>query len=102
MIAASRIGWSMSGAAAAVATVISMVLIYKHLQYYYKVGWRRSGQPSRTTPGSPPAQPNQQRYIIRICLMVPIYAIISWLSYFYYRQSIYYEVLRDCYEAFVL
>ncbi|RKP10399.1 organic solute transporter Ostalpha-domain-containing protein, partial [Thamnocephalis sphaerospora] len=79
---ASTIGWIMSGAAAAVATCISMVLVYKHAQYYYK--------------------PNQQRYIIRICMMVPIYAVVSWLSYFYYRDSVYFEVLRDCYEAFVL
>ncbi|KAI8054589.1 organic solute transporter subunit alpha/Transmembrane protein [Syncephalis plumigaleata] len=82
LASASRIGWIMSGAAAAVASIISFFLIYKHAQYYTK--------------------PNQQRYIIRICLMIPIYAIVSWLSYFYYRQSVYYEVLRDCYEAFVI
>ncbi|RUS21263.1 organic solute transporter Ostalpha-domain-containing protein [Endogone sp. FLAS-F59071] len=46
--------------------------------------------------------PNQQRYIIRILLMVPIYATISWLSYYYYRQAVYFEVIRDCYEAFVI
>ena len=41
----------------------------------------------------------QQRYIIRILLMVPIYAIISWLSYRFFRDAIYYETVRDCYEA---
>jgi hypothetical protein len=34
---ASTIGWIISGAAAAVATTISMVLIIKHAQYYHKV-----------------------------------------------------------------
>ncbi|KAK9704094.1 hypothetical protein K7432_010375 [Basidiobolus ranarum] len=64
------------------ATSISFFLIYKHAQFYTK--------------------PNQQRYIIRIVLMVPIYAMISWLSYRFYQESIYFEVIRDCYEAFVL
>ena len=31
--------------------------------------------------------------------MVPIYAVVSFLSYLYYRHSIYFQVLRDCYEA---
>lgn len=34
--------------------------------------------------------------------MVPIYAIVSFLSYFYYRHAIYFEVIRDCYEAFAI
>jgi len=79
---ARYIGWMLSGVAAAIATGISIFLIYKHAQYYTK--------------------PNQQRYIIRIILMVPIYATVSWLSYFFYQQDVYYETLRDCYEAFVI
>lgn len=39
---------------------------------------------------------------MRIVLMVPIYAIISFLSYRFYREAIYYETIRDCYEAFVI
>ena len=34
--------------------------------------------------------------------MVPIYAFVSFLSYFYYRHAIYFEVIRDCYEAFAI
>ncbi|ORY02715.1 DUF300-domain-containing protein [Basidiobolus meristosporus CBS 931.73] len=71
-----------SGVCAVMAASISFFLIYKHAQFYTK--------------------PNQQRYIIRIVLMVPIYAVISWLSYRFYQESIYFEVIRDCYEAFVL
>ena len=34
--------------------------------------------------------------------MIPIYAIVSFLSYLFYRQAIYWEVIRDCYEAFAI
>jgi hypothetical protein len=34
--------------------------------------------------------------------MIPIYSTVSFLSYLYYKHSIYYEVLRDCYEAFAI
>ena len=79
---ASYIGWALSGAAAVIASSIAFHLIFKHLQFY--------------------TRPNQQRYIVRIILLIPIYACISWLSYFFYRQSVYFELVRDCYEAFVI
>jgi Organic solute transporter Ostalpha len=34
--------------------------------------------------------------------MVPVYAAVSFLSFLYYRHAIYFEVLRDCYEAFAI
>lgn len=34
--------------------------------------------------------------------MVPIYATVSFLSYLYYNHSVYFEVVRDCYEAFAI
>lgn len=34
--------------------------------------------------------------------MVPIYATISFLSYVFYYHAIYFEVVRDCYEAFAI
>jgi hypothetical protein len=40
--------------------------------------------------------------IIRILFMIPIYAAISVVSYKFYRHAIYWEVLRDCYEAFAI
>ncbi|GAM90370.1 hypothetical protein ANO11243_084130 [Dothideomycetidae sp. 11243] len=40
--------------------------------------------------------------IIRILLMIPVYSTVSFLSYLNYRHSIYYQVLRDCYEAFAI
>ena len=40
--------------------------------------------------------------IIRILVMIPIYAIVSFLSYLNYHHAIYYELARDCYEAFAI
>jgi len=40
--------------------------------------------------------------IIRILLMIPMYATISFLSYKFYKHAIYWEVIRDCYEAFAI
>ncbi|KAF9362010.1 hypothetical protein BGX26_006527 [Mortierella sp. AD094] len=77
-----RIGWIGSGVCMVVATIISFVLIYRHYQYYTK--------------------PNQQRYIVRMLLMVPIYAITSWFSFVYVREAIYYDTIRVLYEAFVI
>lgn len=34
--------------------------------------------------------------------MIPIYAVVSFLSYLFYRYAIYWEVIRDCYEAFAI
>ena len=34
--------------------------------------------------------------------MVPVYAFVSFLSYYFYRHAIYFEVIRDCYEAFAI
>lgn len=42
------------------------------------------------------------RSIIRILIMIPIYAVVSFLSYLYYRHAIYFELVRDCYEAFAI
>ncbi|KAF9132204.1 hypothetical protein BGW39_000639 [Mortierella sp. 14UC] len=77
-----RIGWITAGCCTFLATAISLVLIYRHYQYYTK--------------------PNQQRYIVRMLLMVPIYAITSWFSFVYVREAIYYETIRVFYEAFVI
>ena len=40
--------------------------------------------------------------IIRVLFMVPIYSVVSFLSYFFYTRAVYFEVIRDCYEAFAI
>uniref|UniRef100_A0A8C7PWK5 Transmembrane protein 184a n=1 Tax=Oncorhynchus mykiss TaxID=8022 RepID=A0A8C7PWK5_ONCMY len=49
--------------------------------------------------------PNEQRYIIRILFIVPIYAFDSWLSLLFISNDqyyVYFDSVRDCYEAFVI
>uniref|UniRef100_A0A9L0TJR7 Transmembrane protein 184A n=1 Tax=Equus caballus TaxID=9796 RepID=A0A9L0TJR7_HORSE len=49
--------------------------------------------------------PNEQRYIIRLLFIVPIYAFDSWLSLLLlgaHQRYIYFDSVRDCYEAFVI
>jgi Organic solute transporter Ostalpha len=40
--------------------------------------------------------------IIRILFMVPVFSVVSFLSYYFYIHTVYYAVLRDCYEAFAI
>lgn len=58
------------------------------------------------TPYSPPSDPADSDMIspsiIRVLFMVPIYATVSFLSYLFYRHALYFEVIRDCYEAFAI
>lgn len=71
-----------AGICGAFAIVVSLFLMFMHAIKY--------------------SRPTEQRHIIRILFMVPIYAMVSWLSIIYYTHSVYYEVLRDCYEAFAI
>jgi hypothetical protein len=34
--------------------------------------------------------------------MVPVSAVASWLSYLYYHHAVYFQILRDHYEAFAI
>lgn len=34
--------------------------------------------------------------------MLPVYAVVSFLSYYFYRYAVYWQVIRDCYEAFAI
>lgn len=65
-----------------ISVVVSLFLIFRHATHYSK--------------------PWEQKHIIRILLMIPIYSTVSFLSFLNYEHSIYYEVLRDCYEAFAI
>ncbi|KAJ3208473.1 hypothetical protein HDU82_002429 [Entophlyctis luteolus] len=47
-------------------------------------------------------RPSQQRWIVRILLMVPIYSVCSSLSFRFFWDSIYFNIARDFYEAFVI
>jgi hypothetical protein len=64
------------------SVLISIRLIGKHLRHF--------------------SQPIIQRKIIAILWMVPIYGITSWLSLRYISNSMFMDMLRDCYEGFVI
>jgi len=40
--------------------------------------------------------------IIRILFMIPVYAIVSFLSLLFYTEVVYLELIRTCYEAYVI
>lgn len=65
-----------------IAIIVSLFLMFMHATHY--------------------SRPTEQRHILRILFMVPIYAMVSFLSIVFYYHSVYYEVLRDCYEAFAI
>lgn len=40
--------------------------------------------------------------IIRILFIVPVYSVVAWLSMLFYNESVYFEVIGNCYEAFCI
>jgi len=64
------------------ATVLSAYLIRCHLKYM--------------------TMPAQQRRIIALLLLVPIYSISSLASISYPTGALYFDTLRDCYESYVI
>ncbi|KAF8200721.1 organic solute transporter Ostalpha-domain-containing protein [Pholiota molesta] len=77
-----HIGWIISGAFTLVAVIVSLWLIKKHLQWY--------------------TNKREQRYIVRLLFMVPLYAIISFASFLFWNHSTPIILIRDTYEAIVL
>ncbi|KAI3401340.1 hypothetical protein diail_11423 [Diaporthe ilicicola] len=71
-----------SAATALVSMFVSFYLIWMHALNYTK--------------------PDEQKYIIRILLMIPIYAASAFLQLRFYHQSVYFAVISDCYEAFAI
>jgi Organic solute transporter Ostalpha len=71
-----------SGLLSTISVVLSVLLIMQHLKHY--------------------TNPRLQRCIVRILLMVPIYSVDSWLSIRFHTWSLYFDLFRDCYEAYVL
>lgn len=56
--------------------------IYMHLRFY--------------------SSPREQRHIVRILFIVPIYAFDSWLSLLFFTNDqyyVYFDTVRDCYEG---
>ncbi|KAK3722110.1 hypothetical protein LTR37_002542 [Vermiconidia calcicola] len=75
-------GLFLSATFALIATCIGLFLILAHATHYLK--------------------PYEQRHIIRILLLIPVYSVVSFLSYLYYQHAIYFDILEGCYEAFAI
>lgn len=48
------------------------------------------------------SSPREQRHIVRILFIVPIYALDSWLSLLFFTNDqyyVYFDTVRDCYEG---
>lgn len=61
---------------------LSLHLLYRHMQHYNR--------------------PLLQRQIVRIVLIVPVYAVCSALSLSFEHYAVYINTLRDCYEAYCI
>ncbi|XP_054788711.1 protein LAZ1 homolog 1 [Prosopis cineraria] len=81
---AGTFNWAISSSSlfVLVALVLSMYLIFEHLSAYN--------------------QPEEQKFLIGLILMVPVYALESFLSLLDSSAAFNCEVIRDCYEAFAL
>ncbi|KAI0690362.1 organic solute transporter Ostalpha-domain-containing protein [Cytidiella melzeri] len=77
-----RIGWVVAGACAAATVAISLVNVLQHCLHY-------TNRP-------------QQRQILRIIYMPPVYAVISFFSYRYFRDYTYYDLIETAYESVTL
>lgn len=92
---------------ALIAVLLSFFLIWRHATHYLKPWEQRQCVPT-PTPTNYLCHQIQLTVIlhflsiIRVLFMVPIYATVSFLSYLFYRHALYFEVIRDCYEAFAI
>ncbi|CAF2766201.1 unnamed protein product [Rotaria sp. Silwood2] len=76
---------TIAGAFTWAAIIITGYHIYLHLRHY--------------------TVPSEQKWIIRLLFIVPIYSFVSWLSLVMFRNNsyyVYFHAIRDCYEAFVI
>ncbi|THH26882.1 hypothetical protein EUX98_g7305 [Antrodiella citrinella] len=79
---AHKAGWIISGACATVAVLLSMITVLKHARNYHN--------------------PAEQRQILRILYMPPIYSVISFFSYRFFRSYTYYDLIETIYESITL
>ncbi|XP_072976090.1 uncharacterized protein [Typha angustifolia] len=64
------------------ATVLALLHIYRHLLNY--------------------TEPTYQRFIVRMIFMVPVYSVMSFLSLVFPDRSIYFNSIREVYDAWVI
>ncbi|GIL57644.1 hypothetical protein Vafri_12839 [Volvox africanus] len=80
--AVDRQAWFIGGIFVILSMPISIYEIAMHTEYY--------------------TQPRLQKHVIRILLMVPIYAVDAWFALRFQKAREYLDPIRECYEAFVI
>eukprot|EP00039_Didymoeca_costata_P029650 m.25674 g.25674 ORF g.25674 m.25674 type:complete len:397 (+) comp7730_c0_seq1:304-1494(+) len=78
----SDAAWAIAGVFAWASFFVTCRQIYLHLKYYNN--------------------PKQQKWIVRILFMAPIYSFCSWMSLKFFQISIYFDAVRNVYEALVI
>ncbi len=76
------VAFGLTGVFCFFSILLTVYLIYRHATHWIK--------------------PALQNCIIRILLIIPIYAIHSWLAVIFNKHALYFTIVRDCYEAYVL
>lgn len=76
------IGWAIGGFFVVFSIPLTIYDIIMHMNNYFK--------------------PNLQLHCIRILFMVPVYSLNSWLSLVLNDKKVYFETLRESYEAYVI
>ncbi|KAI1821877.1 organic solute transporter Ostalpha-domain-containing protein [Xylaria intraflava] len=71
-----------AGGATIISYILSFYLMFQHALNYTK--------------------PAEQRHIIRILFMVPIYSTSSFLALWFYWHAVYYNFISEAYEAFAI
>ncbi|KAJ7641888.1 DUF300-domain-containing protein [Roridomyces roridus] len=77
-----RIGWAIAGGCALLTVILTCFSVLQHCRNYNV--------------------PREQRQIIRILYMPPVYAVISFFSYRYFRSYTYYSLIYVAYEAITI
>ncbi|KAM3228580.1 hypothetical protein ACQJBY_059925 [Aegilops geniculata] len=83
-VAKSLSSWPIfsAGISVTVALVLSLFLTFEHLCAYH--------------------QPEEQKFLIGLIMMVPVYAVQSFFSLLNSKVAFICEMMRDCYEAFAM
>ncbi|KAG8525801.1 uncharacterized protein KY384_000561 [Bacidia gigantensis] len=99
-----HVGLILSALFGSIAILFSWYLVWRHCTHYLKPWEQKQCVPLLPHHGPPiwSALGLTKYSIIRILFMVPVYAFVSFMSYLFYRHAVYYEVIRDCYEAFAI
>lgn len=74
--------FTISGSSAVFSLLLTGYLVFRHLKHW--------------------TDAIAQRAILRILAMIPIYAVVSWLAILVGDYALYFMLVRDCYEAYVL